>query len=391
MLAFARWLNEEYEKADALAVQAAEPSGDIIGARAVALRGWIAVGQARYARALDFFRDSARIYGSALARDAGFAASTLHAIAMYELELLQSAESPRYYQGDFPTVPGPELDTFRLLVHDVDAWRAALAGDEHRAIESSARMTLLMLSPHWRVFRSAACAMIAEAFGHLCFSRGFAGAGLMDAHDLDWNQSPAESRMGLPYLAEALASHDVDQARAVLKKFSGIRSIVSARFFRGKTKVQRAAEELSRGVVALRGKDERAARVHLQSAYQIYADLGFGRNALTAQLLLGEDDSAEGQRHYRTARAIILERFPRSYLARRLNGFSPSRLPETPFALTPAQRYIVSALCAGLTPRQIARKRGTSVGTIYNQMKEIYRRTGVHSIQGIVTRFAATA
>lgn len=79
MLAFAHWLAAEYETADAVAVRASESNGDIITARAVALRGWIGVGRGNYAQSLNFFGEGLRLYASAFARDAAFAASTLHA------------------------------------------------------------------------------------------------------------------------------------------------------------------------------------------------------------------------------------------------------------------------------------------------------------------------
>ncbi len=392
MLAFAHWLAAEYETADAVAVRAIESNGDIITARAVALRGWIAVGRGNYAQSLDFFREALRLYASAFARDAAFAASTLHAVAMYELQLLQHGDRPRYYRGDFPNTGATTLDAFRLLVHDVDAWRAAVAGDEYQAIESSIEIGKLNVSPYWRVFGNATRAMVADAFDHVTFSRAFATAAFGDAQELNWNESPAESRLGLLYLAEALAPHDAIRSRAVLGAFSAIRSAVSPRFFRGKSTLQRAAEEFSRGVVARASHEKISARRHLRSAYQAYGKMGFLRNAVAAELMLGEEHSADGRRHYRAARAVIMERFPRSYLARRLKDFTPFVALDATVRLTPAQRHIVGALCAGKSPREIASDRDTSLGTVYNQIKEIYRRTDLHSIQAIVAKYGrATA
>jgi DNA-binding CsgD family transcriptional regulator/tetratricopeptide (TPR) repeat protein len=392
MLAFAHWLAEEYDVADDIAARAIESNGDIIAARAIALRGWIAVGRAQYERALGLFRDAWGSYASASARDAGFAASTIHALAMYDLKLIQHGDNPLYYSDHVPAASASTLDAFRLLVHEIDAWRAATAGDEYRAIESSIKMDSLDVSPHWRVYGAATRAMIADAVDQSRFSRAFANAGFSDAQNLDWNESPAESRTGLLYLAEGLAPHDVVRAQTIVKVYSRIQTAVLPRFFRGKSVLQRAIESFSRGVVAKSAADPSAARQHLRTAHQGYSEMGFLRNATAAQLLLGEERTAEGRRHYRAARAIIVERFPRSYLARRLKDFMPCPVTGTAIVLTPAQRYIVGALCAGRTPSEIARGRGTSLGTVYNQIKEIYRRTDLHSIQAVVTRFGrATA
>jgi DNA-binding NarL/FixJ family response regulator len=48
---------------------------------------------------------------------------------------------------------------------------------------------------------------------------------------------------------------------------------------------------------------------------------------------------------------------------------------------------IVRALCAGRRPRDIAKDRSTAVGTVRNQLKEIYRRTDLHSIQAVLSAF----
>ena len=319
MLAFAHWLAEDYDAADAvLRTQAIQPNGDIIAARAIALRAWIAVGRTQYAQALELFREALRVYASVSSHDAGFAASTLHAVAMYELELLQHGDHPRYYYGDFPTASTTALDTFRLLVHDIDAWRAALAGDEYQAIESSIRIQSLRVSPHWAVFGTATRAMIAEAFGHTSFSRAFATAGAADAQRSRLERIACQVANRVALSCRGAGESRRGPRSESVAMFSGIRTKVLPRFFGGKGRLQCATEEFSRGVVACRAENRAAARAHLRTAQQAFAEMGFLRNATAAQLLLGEEQSAEGEQHYRAARVVILERFPRSYLARRL-------------------------------------------------------------------------
>ena len=82
---FAYLLCGEYDESERYALRAGERADDLIAARAMALRGWVQVGRARYADALPLLREAWRMYGACSARDAAFGASTLHAIATYDL------------------------------------------------------------------------------------------------------------------------------------------------------------------------------------------------------------------------------------------------------------------------------------------------------------------
>ncbi len=59
--------------------------------------------------------------------------------------------------------------------------------------------------------------------------------------------------------------------------------------------------------------------------------------------------------------------------------------------LTPAHVAIVRALCAGKSPGMIAAERGTSPETVRNQLKQIYRRTGLHSATEVKRKFGTLA
>ncbi len=135
---FAHLLCGDHDEAERFALRAGERADDLIAARAMALRGWAQVGRTRYADALPLFSEAWRMYGACSARDAAFGASTLHAIATYDLQLLERDGEPRYYASTLPHVSGTSLGTFRLLVSSIDAWRAALAGDHRQARRTSA-------------------------------------------------------------------------------------------------------------------------------------------------------------------------------------------------------------------------------------------------------------
>ncbi len=388
--AFAYWIAGDYEAADAWAVRALEPRVDGVAPRAMALRGWIRVGCLRYAEALPFFRDARRGGASSIARDAAFEASIVHALAIYDLQLLEHDDEARYYTDELPWVPGSSLDSYRLLIGAADAWRAALAGDEERALFFAAHTEALDVDLRWRVFGLATRAGIARVFGHERFARLSAEVGFASAMGLNWETSPGDSRLGLLYGAERLVPSDLHRARALLATYTRIATAVEPRYTRAAHANQRATEAHTRGLVALAASDP-AARGHLRTAHDLFASFGFRWRALASQLALGRHDSAEGRRAYRQARAEVLERFPRSHLVRELHDYTPPLDVFDSAAFTPAQVAIIHALCAGKAPQQIAVERHTALGTVRNQLKQIYRRTGMHSVHELRRRYGGTS
>ncbi len=385
-LAFACWLTGDYVRAEVEASRALEPGVDGIVSRATALRGWIHVGRSQYAQALPFFREARRAFTS-VSRDAAFEASVVHALATYEWQLLEHDGEPHYYAEELPRVHGLSLDTYRLLVGVADAWRAALAGDEYRAVAFAAQTEANDVPPHWRVFGLATRAGIARSFGHEQFARATADVGFTIATGTDWTDLPGESRMALLYGAERLAGHDVNRAQALLGAYARIATEVDPRYARGAHAFHRATEHHARGIVALAASDSSSALSHLLDAHRLFTAVGFHWRAAASQLALARENTAAARRAYRDARRFVLDRFPRSYLARELHDHAlPTPVPA-PEPLTPTHIAIIRALCAGKSKRQIAEERRTALGTVRNQVKQILQRTDLHSVDELRRRY----
>jgi DNA-binding CsgD family transcriptional regulator len=130
---------------------------------------------------------------------------------------------------------------------------------------------------------------------------------------------------------------------------------------------------------------------YLLEAADLYDTLGFAWRAAESRLALRHGKRSSARTAYAKGRTFLVERFPRSHLLRELADYVPPIVIDGPFSLTPAQIAIVRALCSGRTTRDIALERGTSLGTIYNQLKDIYRRTDLHSIRDLIRYFRATS
>lgn len=385
-LAFAHWVTGNYDEAENVALRALQPHVDGVASRATALRGWIRVAKLRYAEALPFFREAWRASTASSVRDVAFEASVVHALASYDLYLLDRDDEPRYYVHHLPRVQGPSLDTYRMLVGVADAWRAALAGDERGALRFAAHTEAADVEAPWRVFALSARAGVARAFGHERLARDTTDVAFTVAMSTDWNTSPGESRLGLLYAAERLAPHDTTRARALLALYERIRHGVDSRYEGGAYGLHRATEAFTRGVVAQDPSGD-VRRRQLCLAYDNFKTMGFHWRGAQTQLALGQEDSVDGRRAYRAAHAYLVERFPRSHLARQLHDYMPPIVIPANDPLTRAQVDIVQALCAGKTPRDVAAARGTSLETVRNQIKQIYQRTNVHSVEELRRRY----
>jgi DNA-binding CsgD family transcriptional regulator/tetratricopeptide (TPR) repeat protein len=383
--AFAHWLRGEFDEAEASAQAVAAARIDILSARAVGLIGWVAVGKLDYPRALRLFHAAWRSCRSCVARDIAFEASVVHCIATFESQLLDSARKPYYYGPDLPGA-GKAIDAYRLLVGSVDSWRATLAGDQGKALEFAASTEALDVADHWRVFGMVSRAGVLQAFGHVSVGKAVSVAAFHAAMILDWRRSPGESRLALLYLAERLAPHELERAQACLAHFSRIESAAAMRYFGGRHALHAALESYSRGVVAAAAGEESAAS-SLETAARTFERIGFRWRAADAWLLLGRTTSVRTGEKYQGARAFISRSFPRSHIMRELYDVAPRIKTGSASCLTGAQVEIVRALCAGRSPRSIAADRGTSLGTVRNQLKDVYRRSGCRSIQSVVSTF----
>jgi DNA-binding CsgD family transcriptional regulator len=388
-LALGLWLAGHNREADNLAQVVSTFGSDITAVRSVALRAWVRVAEARYDDAVALFRKGWKSYRRCVARDAGFEAGLVNAIATYELQGLQEGRKPRYYSSSLPRVGTTALDTHMLIVGMTDAERAALAGDEPRAIDAVIATDAARVDASWRIAGLASRARIARCFGHRTFAVSFARTAFAIASTCDWNDAGAESRLALLDVAEEAVHFDIRMAEECLSTFKRISRPLHA-LYGGNSAIHEARIAHARGLVDVATGATGGRRTLLEAADR-YEALGFSWRVAEVQLGLHLDESAEGRQAFEKGRKYILERFPNSHLARGLPGYIPKRHRVISAALTDAQREIVRALCDGRTTRQIAQQRGTSIGTVYNQLKDIYQRTGVRSIREVILRFGCVS
>jgi DNA-binding CsgD family transcriptional regulator len=75
-----------------------------------------------------------------------------------------------------------------------------------------------------------------------------------------------------------------------------------------------------------------------------------------------------------------------------LYGYLVVGSTEAPIAeLTPAERDVVELVASGCANREIAKRRGSSVHTVANQLSAIYGKLGVSSRHELIARLSRAA
>ena len=184
----------------------------------------------------------------------------------------------------------------------------------------------------------------------------------------------------------ALASNDLDGARAAAEELTRIAATLDAPWLRGMA-------DHARGAIALAGGDARGAIDMLRSAYEVWQELEIPYEAARARTLiglahraLGEDDAAELELD---AARWLFEQLAAAPDVARVNILAPPRAaPRTPRAaggLTDRELQVLRRVAAGDTNRAIATQLRISEKTVARHVANIFTKLGLS------TRAAATA
>jgi DNA-binding CsgD family transcriptional regulator len=129
-----------------------------------------------------------------------------------------------------------------------------------------------------------------------------------------------------------------------------------------------AATRTLRAMLGASAHQARAARIpaRLRSLLKhetltpVFLNWGKARPCVAQRVALGDDDAS-----------FLL-------LIADLDTLMPTRIDllEHGFGLTPCEARVAAALSAGMTPSEIARHHGISMGTVRSQLKSIFVKTG---------------
>ncbi len=301
------------DEADA-ALDRVDDRADIVHARALEYRAWVAVARADYAGATQRFSDALRRLDCCRHYDRFLEANAIHGIALLAAERLDRVAwlqaEPRAVRFDW-SAGGLALPYHLMAIHVSAIYE--VEGRVREALRATHDAERVAVTPahalYAQIRRAAILRVIRERYAHddlvASVRRGL--------DDL----SPASLQGDLRWLPLALAEEiahagDVLGARALVRRFQDLPSPsrMSAMTDDPRDEAYRLFVD---AVVADAAGELREAHARYQRAFQIYHRIGYERRALIAALRLGE----------LTGQAYLLEYADRAL--RKLSARSPLR------------------------------------------------------------------
>ena len=383
--ALAHWTRREHDETERLARLAEAAGVDIISVRATQLRGFVALTQQRFAEALALFNMTLDAYWRCRQRDADLAEMTVHQISMLELTLRSRDVRGTHAVADRrrvrdPWDATPEVASItRLQTFVFDAWLFAHDGDRDTAFRMMRRAEEMAPDRAWRVWVIAGRASVAAAFGELGSAREHAALGTEIATSVEWTTTTGEERVGLLFLAETLAVTDPAAAVAMLRTYDALVDPMAPDHAFSTDPRLLAMEDYVRGLVLRSAGQGAAANDLLKSAAHRWVACGHLWRAAVARLALAATAPRGGHLEY--ARAIVIEHFPKSFLARRVG--TDALADPIVASLTPAQRDVLALLLDGLNAREIATRTGRAYNTVrvhIDRLREAFKTSSIHAL-----------
>ena len=266
-------------------------------ARIEELLGVIAASAGKYRENLAHARNALTTLDSCEIKDVwheAFAISNL-SVLVRDFDLRDDALSVATRTGALAWTPDVASKHFTTL--DSLAWCAMLRGEEFDALRLFRNAEHAATTVPERVYVSVARAVHARSLGRATVAAEETEHALLLADAFDWNAAAGDSRNALLELAQAAAVVSPDRARAVLKRYTSLRSSVPARFASRLEVRVRAEEAYSEGLV-LRAEGQVSASLdRLASAFRSWNAIGYAWRAARAALELAELDAGEVFRH----------------------------------------------------------------------------------------------
>ncbi|MDQ6940939.1 MAG: LuxR C-terminal-related transcriptional regulator [Candidatus Eremiobacteraeota bacterium] len=343
---------------------------DIVHARALEHRGWIAVARADYATATERFSGAIRRLDDCRHYDRFLEAQGIHALSILAAERLDRPtwlfvehRSDRFdWSARGLVAPQFWVGIHSSMMYEVDGRTAdalRLAGDAEQLAGSS----VLRLFAQCR--RAAILRGVGERFAHADIVRRMRAE--LDA--LDASAMQGDDQLVAMSVAEEVAHcGDVVGARILLKRHDAQKELSATTALANDPRLK-AARSFVDGVVADASGDRQQAHHHFREAFQIFKRVGYERRALLAALRLGEITGQTYLLDYvdRTLRKIS----DHSPLRERARRHNPLLKDPVAAQLSRIERTVLEMVCEGKSTAEIAEARRRSTQTIRNTVSRI--------------------
>jgi DNA-binding CsgD family transcriptional regulator len=372
-LGIARYREGLYAEAEALFASVPRDS-DIVYARALEYRGWLAQDHGHVAAAAQWFSDTFDALARCAHQDRYLEASAMYGLAMLSPGLMLLEQWPsvqRRIHGFDWSVSGVLRWRFWILV--AASMMCEALGDIDQARDFARDAELLAENDG---YRTVALCRIAEIFRGLRqgdAQREFAARARLTYEQLNIRNLESDLQQVPLYVAQQLlhagATHD---ASTLLAQY---RDVIAPTLRMPPGDVERF-EALERSLAAsiheARGERPRAVQ-EFTTSFRVSARMGDRRQATEIALHLAR---LTGKKHYIDYASDVLRNAGSAFwMTRELSAIQAGEGPH----LTATESAVLQLLTAGKTYKEIATERGVSVKTVDHRVQTLFRKFSVHS------------
>ncbi len=349
------------------ALNTVRSDADIVYARSLEVRGWVAAARGQSERATTAFIAALTALDGCLHRDRFLEANCIRALAHQAVERLDrhlwSIVSERRGRIDW-SASGLAQARF-WIAYNASAYAADVDGDLAEAAREARVAEQVAPSTSCRVQARCKRAAVARIAGEAVSQRDHTDSAAELLAEVDSAQITGDNAIVLLLLAEGLtASRRVGEARSLVDRyisFSRPNAMLSVTHAPTTLGFQRFVEA---NVLEASG-DRDAALGSYRDVFKIYSRIGYTRRAGMAALRIATVTGDAKMQSYVTVATRQLS--PRSWMRRETDA-----LAARSARLTGVQREVLALICQGKSNPEIARLRNRSLHTVRNLVARLF-------------------
>ena len=364
-VALAHYALRDFDAAER-ALNLTEPASDIVHARALEYRGWIAFTQMEADRAIAMFAASLRALDGCRHYDRFLEANAVRALAHLAVERLDRTTwalvEERRARIDWST-SGLAQPRF-WIAYCAASFAADVDGDLARAVREARHADEVAVGSAYRAQALCKRAAIARVAGEPLSQRDHAESAIEFYSASQVRPTGDDAIVALIVAEELAALARIEEARVAFDSFTTLRRTPPT-LLMTHTPVTEAYRRFVEAAILEAEADRRGAARRYREAFDLYAGIGYKRRAVMAALRLTRlrpDANAEAYAHAETRHLA-----PHAWLRR-----EAERVQVQAIKLTAVQREVLTLICQGKSNPEIARSRRRSLHTIRNLIARLF-------------------
>jgi DNA-binding CsgD family transcriptional regulator len=381
-IALAHYQTRDFERAER-ALNDVDPASDVVYARALECRGWIAKCRNDFAAAVSAFEASLAQLDRCLQFDRILEANLVTTLSYIAVELIDESRWAVYEtRAEQLRWESAGLEYYRFWMEMNRSMAAELAGRPRDALQAARQAAAAAPSSAFALFAQCRRAAVLFSYGELLGFEDLATSIRSELECTDLRLLSVFEEINLPVVvAETLALiGDGAGAAAALHRVETMSPQQIASLHDEPMKLAYLA--FVEGLVADANSDAFSAQHRYRDALRIFSEIGMARRALVAALRLGELNGEPELLAFVEARTRALP--AGSWIRTRAARLAAWQTDPLLADLTRADRAVLEQLHEGKSTAEIAAIRGRSPQTIRNTISKLLKTFSVDNRQALI-------